>query len=72
MVLNKEAEWHMYTYFRTLNKLIIKENFPFLVVDDLLDELHCANFFYQDGPSLKLSPNANLGSGNSQENLLNS
>ena len=39
MVLKKEGTWCMCPYFYTLNKLTIKEKFPILVIDDLLDEL---------------------------------
>jgi hypothetical protein len=45
MVLNKEGSWRMCPEFHTLNKLTIKDKFPILVIDDLLDELSGAQFF---------------------------
>ena len=31
--------------FRDLNEMIVKDKFPFLVIDDLLDELKGVQFF---------------------------
>jgi hypothetical protein len=45
MVLNKEGNWCKWLDFLALNKLTIKDKFPILVIDDLLDELHGAKFF---------------------------
>jgi hypothetical protein len=45
MVLKKECSWHMCHDFCTLNKLTIKDKFPILVINDLLDELTGAQFF---------------------------
>jgi hypothetical protein len=40
MVLKKEGNWHMSSYFHSLNKITIKEKFHILFIDDLLDELN--------------------------------
>ena len=45
MVLKKESDWHMCLDFHSLNKLTIKDKFPILVIDELLDEIHGSNFF---------------------------
>jgi hypothetical protein len=45
MVLKKEGTWFMCLDFYALNKLTIKEKFPILIIDDLLDELNGAQYF---------------------------
>jgi hypothetical protein len=45
MILKKEGTWRMCPNFFTLNNITIKEKIPILVIDDLLDELHGAQYF---------------------------
>ena len=45
MVLKMEGAWHMCPNYRELNKITIKDKFPILVINELLDELHRAIYF---------------------------
>jgi hypothetical protein len=45
MVLKKEGSWQMSLDLCALNKLTIKDKFPILVIDDLLNELSGTQFF---------------------------
>jgi hypothetical protein len=45
MVFKKVGSWRMCPYYRELNKITIKDKFPILIINELLDELHGEIYF---------------------------
>jgi len=45
LVKNKYGTWRFFTYQRALNAITIKDSFPILIVNKLIEELHEAQFF---------------------------
>jgi len=45
LVKKKDGNWPFFTDYRELNTAIIKDRFPILIVEDMLDELYGASYF---------------------------
>ena len=45
MVIKMDSSWHMCTYYKHLNKMIIQVKFPIPIIDELLDELNGEKYF---------------------------
>jgi len=43
--MKKDGSWRECPYYGQLNKMIVKDKFPILVIDELLDEFHEVDIF---------------------------
>jgi hypothetical protein len=51
LLVKKDNTWRFYVDYRHLNAITVKGNFPVPIIDEVLDELAGASYFFQPRPS---------------------
>jgi hypothetical protein len=72
MLFNKDSSWRMCSEYRELNKITIKNKFPILVIDELLDETTWRNIFHKIGFPFRVSSDHKEGRRYPKNNIPNS
>lgn len=57
MVKKKDDTWAFCVDYKRLNVIIVKDKFPILIINKLLDELNGATIFFKVGIEIELSSN---------------
>jgi hypothetical protein len=72
IIPKKESEeWHLVTDYRALNKATVKNRYPLPCIDDLLDHLKGACFFYQNESYNRISSGSHKCNRHMEENFQN-
>ena len=58
LVKKKDGLWYFCIDYKALNKVMIKDCFSILTMNDMIDKLHDANCFYEIGSPNPISSNS--------------